>query len=116
MRSGGDSVAALGYHARAGDIAHDLRSRQMTADAGLCALTHFYFDCSSAFQKRLVNAEATGGDLNDGVSAVFIKVLMQTALAGVVVDTERLRGAGERLMSVIAYRAVAHGGEHHRDI
>ena len=97
MRRGGDGVRALRDHPGLGHVPHDLRARQMSADAGLCALAHFDLDGRTGVQIVLVDAEAAGGYLHDGVGAVLVEILVQAALAGVVVNAELLGGAGERL-------------------
>ena len=116
VRRGGDCVGAFGNHAGARDVAHDLGSRQVPADAGLCALPHLDFNRRARLQVILVHAEATGGHLYDGVGAVFVEVLMQAAFAGVVERSQCLRGSGQRFVCIVGDRAVAHGGEQDRHV
>ena len=61
-----------------------------------------------------MNAETSRSDLNDRILSVFVKIFVQTAFAGVVVDAEFFRRAGKGSVSVITYRTVTHRGEHHR--
>ena len=86
----------------------------MSADAGLCALTHFDLDGGARVQTALLDTEAAGGYLHDRVCAVLVEIAVEAALAGVVVNTELLGGAGERSVGVIADRAVAHRGKEDR--
>ena len=69
----------------------------MAADARLCALPHFDLDGGAGAEVILMHAEAAGRDLHDGICAVLVEILMQTALAGVVVDAERFCGAGKEV-------------------
>ena len=96
MGRGRNRVGALGNHAGLGDVRTDLDARQMTADARFCALSHLNFNRCARVQVVGVYAETTGRDLHNGIVAVGVKVLVQTALAGVVVDAERFCGAGKR--------------------
>lgn len=61
-----------------------------------------------------MHTEAAGRDLHDGICAVLVEILMQTALAGVVVDAERFCGAGKAFVRIVADGAVGHGREHDR--
>ena len=58
-------------------------------------------------------AETTRRDLNNGIFAVFVKVLVQAALTGVIASTEHGRRPGKAFVCVIAYRAVGHGRKHY---
>ena len=86
----------------------------MPADARLCALPHLYLDGGAGIQIILVHAEPSRRDLHDGAFAVAIEILVQSALTGVVEDADLLCRARKAFVRVIADRAVAHGGEHHR--
>ena len=86
----------------------------MAADSGLGALSHLDFDRRAGVQIRLMDAEAAGGHLHDGIRAVLVKVLVQTALAGVVENAQLGRGAGQRRVRVVADGAVAHRRKHNR--
>ena len=112
VRRGGNGVAALGDHAGAGDIRHDLLPGQMAADAGLGALSHLDLDGRACVEVILVHAEASRGHLHDGVRAVLVEVLVQSALAGIVIGAQGHRRPGQGLMGVVADGAVGHGGEH----
>ena len=101
VRGGGDGVRALGDHTGAGDVRADLVAGQMAADARLCTLAHLDLDGGACFQVILMYAEAAGCDLYNGVRAVLVKVLMQAALAGVVVGAERAGRAGKRLVRIV---------------
>ena len=116
VRRGGDGVRALGNHARAGDVRADLDARQVAADAGLGALAHLDFNRRAGVQVIRMHAEAAGGHLHDGVGAVLVEVLVQSALAGVVVGAQRRGRAGQGGVRVVGDGAVAHGGEHDRDV
>ena len=89
---------------------------QVAADAGLCALTHLDLDRRARLQIFLVHAEAAGRDLYDGVRAVLVEVLVQAALAGIIIGAERAGRAGERSVRIVGDRAVAHGREHDRHV
>ena len=65
-------------------------TRQMAADTRLCALSHFNFNCSARLQIILMHAETAGRYLYDGIRTILIKILMQAALAGVIVSTKLL--------------------------
>ena len=116
MRRGGDGVRALRNHAGAGDVRADLDARQVAADAGLGALAHLDFNRRAGVQVIRMHAEAAGGHLHDGVGAVLVEVLVQSALAGVVVGAQRRGRAGQGGVRVVGDGAVAHGGEHDRDV
>ena len=111
MGRGRNRVGALGNHAGLGDVRADLDARQMAADARFCALSHLDLNGCTRAEVVGVYAEATGRDLHDGVVAVGVKVLVQTALAGVVVDAQLLRSTREGCMGVVGDRAVAHRRE-----
>ena len=55
--SGRNSVRTFGNHPGFGDIINYLCAGQMTADAGLCALTHFYLYRRAGVEVFLMNAE-----------------------------------------------------------
>ena len=114
VRGGGYGVRPLRHHAGAGDISNDFRPGQMAADAGLGPLAHLDLDGGAGLQVLLVYAEASGSHLDDGVFAVCIKILMQTALAGVIADTQLPGRTGQAGVGIIADGSIAHGGEHHR--
>ena len=116
VRGGGDGVRTLGDHAGAGDVRADLVAGQVAADAGLCALAHLDLDGGARFEVILMDAEAAGCDLYDGVRAVLVKVLMQAALTGIVIGAERAGRAGKRFVCVVGDRAVAHGRKHDRHV
>ena len=116
VRGGGDGVRALRNHTGLGDVRADLVAGQVAADARLCALAHLDLDGRARFEVVLMYAEAAGRDLHDGVWAVLVKVLMQAALAGVVVGAQLAGRAGEGLVRVVGDGAVAHRGEHDRNI
>ena len=88
----------------------------MTADAGLRALPDFDFDCGCRVEIRLMYAEPSRSHLNNRIFSVAVEILVQSALAGIVINAERLRRAGEALMCVIADRTVRHGGKQNRQI
>ena len=56
----------------------------MSADTGLCTLTHLDFYCRTRFKIILEYAETSRCDLYYSIGAVLIEVLVQTALARVV--------------------------------
>ena len=107
-----NGVRALRDHTGLGDVRTDLEARQMAADARLCALTHLDLDGGAGFEIILVYAEAAGRDLNDGVRAVLVEVLVQAALTGIIIGAERAGRAGEGSVRVVGDGAVAHRGEH----
>ena len=74
----------------------------MSANARLCTLSHLYFYSRTCVQISLVNTETTRCNLNNGVFAVAVKILMQSALACIVADSEKLGGLGEAFVSVVA--------------
>ena len=110
----GNRVGPLRNHAGAGNVAYDLRPRQVSADARLGPLAHFDLNGRTGHQVVLVNTEPPGGHLGDGVAPIAVKVLVEAALAGVIADPQRLRRSGQTFVGVEADGAVAHGGEHHR--
>ena len=116
MRRRRDRVRALRDHTGLGDIRADLESGQMAADTRLCALTHLDFNSSTGFEVILMYAETAGCNLHDGVRAVLVEVLMQTALTGIIIGAERACSACECGMCVVGDRAVAHCGEHDRQV
>ena len=86
----------------------------MAADSRLCPLPHLYLDRGSRFEILLMNSETSGSNLNYRIFTVAVKVLVKSALSGIVIKTELRRRAGKAFVSIIAYRAVAHGGKHYR--
>ena len=84
----------------------------MASNAGLGALAHFDLNGGAGAEIVLVYAEPPRGHLHNGVGAVLVKILMQAALAGIVVNAQLLRGPGQAGVGVVADGAVAHGGEH----
>ena len=101
VRGGGDGVRTLGDHTGAGDVRADLVAGQVAADAGLCALAHLDLNCRARFQVIFMYAEAAGRDLYDGVRAVLIEVLMQAALAGIIIGTQRAGCTGKRFVRIV---------------
>ena len=66
----------------------------MSADAGLCSLPHFDLNGRAGHQVVLMDAEAAGGYLRNGVGAVAVQGFVKAALAGIVIHTQRFCGAG----------------------
>ena len=95
------SVRSAGYHSCVRNIFLDLFSGEMPADTGLCALSHFYLDSRAGVQIILMYSETSGSYLHDSVCAVLVEILVQTALAGVVVGAELLGGSCKRLVSIL---------------
>ena len=91
MRRGGDRVAALRNHPCAGNVAYDLFPRQVPANARLRSLPHLDLNGRTRVQIIPMHAKAPRRNLHDRVRAVPIEVLMQTALACVVIGAQRLR-------------------------
>ena len=116
MRRRRDRVRALRDHTGLGDIRANLESGQMAADTRFCALTHLDFDSSTGFEVILMYAETAGCNLHDGMRAVLVEVLMQTTLTGIIIGAERACSACECGMCVVGDRAVAHCGEHDRQV
>ena len=75
----------------------------MSADSGLCTLTHFYLYRRAGVEVFLMHAETPRGNLNDCVFAVAVKVLVQSALAGVVKYAELFCRPCKAFVGVIAY-------------
>ena len=46
--------------------------------------------------------------------SVYVEILMQTALTGVIVDAKLSGSSGKALMGIVADGAIAHCGEHDR--
>ena len=74
----------------------------MSADTGLCALSHFYFNCSACLKIALENAETSRSYLNDCVCAVLIEVLVKSALACVVVNSKLLSRPRKAFVGILA--------------
>ena len=102
VRSGGDGVRALGNHSSTRNIAHGFCSGQMSADSRLCTLSHFDFYCCTCVEISLMYAETTGRNLNDGVFAETVKILMESAFARVVANAEKFRRLCKALVSIVA--------------
>ena len=62
----------------------------MAADTRLCTLSHFYLDRRTGIEIILMNAETSRRNLNYRIFTVAVKILMKSALTGVVINTERL--------------------------
>ena len=75
----------------------------MTADTRLCALTHFYLDRGACLKVILMNAEASRRNLHYGIRTVGVKILMQSALTGVVIYPKLACRTGKALVGVVAY-------------
>ena len=116
MGSRGDGIGSLRNHTGTGDIRCNLGTRQMTADARLCALANLDFHCRTGIQVILFYAETAGCNLYDGVGTILVKVLMQTAFTGVVEGTHVPGSTCQRFMGVVADGAIGHSGEHDRHI
>ncbi|CDD27595.1 unknown [Firmicutes bacterium CAG:94] len=108
---GGDGVGSLGNHPGAGHVPHDFCPRQVAANAGLGPLTHLDFNGRPGAEIVLVHPKPPRGHLHNGVFPVLVEVLVQAALAGVVVDAQLFRGPGQAGVGVVADGAVAHGGK-----
>ena len=74
----------------------------MSADTGLCALSHFYFYSRSGFQIILGYAETSGSYLYYRIGSVFVKVGVKSSLAGIIENTKLLRRPCKAFMSVVA--------------
>ena len=81
----------------------------MAADAGLGALPHFDLNGGAGIQIVFMNAKTAAGDLNDGVCAIDIEILMQAALTCIVKDTKLGSCPCEAGMRIIADGTIAHG-------
>ena len=114
MRRGRNCVGALRYHSCTGYIADNFCTRKMSSYTGLCALSHLYLYRRTGVQVFLMNAESSRRNLYYGIFAVTVKILMKSALARIVANTEFLCGSGKAFMCVIAYGAIAHCREHNR--
>ena len=64
----------------------------MTADTGLCALSHFDFHGGAGFQIGAMYAESAGSYLNNRIFTVSVKVFVQSAFTGVVANPQRFGG------------------------
>ena len=116
VRSGRNRVRAHRNHTGTRDFLVDLHSGEVTADTGLCALSHLDFNGSARVKITLEHAETSRSDLNNRVFAVLIEIAVQTALAGIIICTERGCCSCKALVSVLAYRAEGHCREHNRHV
>ena len=116
VRSGGNSVRALGYHTGPGYFFVYLHTREVSADTRLSALTHLYLDSGAGVEVLLEHAETSGSYLAYRIGAVLVEILVQTALAGVVVGSQLLSRSRKGLMRVLRNGAEGHRGEHHRNV
>ncbi len=114
MGGGGDGVRAFRDHAGTGDVRPHLGAGQVPADSRLRALTHFDLNGCAGVEVVLVHAEPPACHLHDSVGTVGVEILVETALAGVVVNTQLSGCPCQAFMGIVADGAVAHGGEHHR--
>ena len=108
MRRGRDGVRTLRDHARFGNVRRNFRTRQMSADPGFRALPHLDFDGGCVFQIIFEYAESAARHLHDGIFPVFVEILVQSALARIVIDTQRLRRTRERLVRIVRNGTVTH--------
>ena len=60
----------------------------MTADTGLCPLSHFDFNSGTGFKVILVDTKTSARYLNNSVFTVNIEILVQTTFACVVKNTK----------------------------
>ena len=95
VRGRRDGVGAFRNHSGSRNVTDNLGTRQMSADAGLCALPHLDFDGGAGFEILLMNAETAACNLHDRVRSVAVEVLVQTALTGVIENAEFGRRARE---------------------
>ena len=107
VRRRGDERHTGGGAAGLCDPRIDLLSRQMTALARLCALSHFYLDFLCAEQVFFRDAETPGGDLL--YCAVFLcpeSFGIFAALTGVGFAAETVHSYCHALMRLFRYGAV----------
>ena len=86
----------------------------MSADSRLCTLSHFEFYCCTCVEISLMYAKTTGRNLNDGVFAETVKILMESAFSRVVANAEKFRRLCKALVSIVADLTVAHCRKHYR--
>ena len=73
----------------------------MPADTGFRALTHLDLNSRAGEKKTLVNPETSGSDLHDRIRPVLIEILVKSALAGIVHNSQFGRGARKRFVRVV---------------
>ncbi|MPM70832.1 hypothetical protein SDC9_117793 [bioreactor metagenome] len=110
-----DRIAVQRYHAGLGDILADLRTGQMSPDAGFRPLAHLDLDGCSCIQIAWVYAKPAGCHLHDGILAMAVEILMQPTFAGVVECSQPLGSQCQALVGVIGDRSVGHRAEHDGD-
>ncbi len=108
-------IGSFRDHARTGNGVRDLSPRQMSADAGFCALADLDLNRRAGFQVIGMHAEPAGSHLHNGIRTVLIKILVEPALAGVVVSSQFPCGPRQAFMRIVADGAVAHGGKQDGD-
>jgi hypothetical protein len=92
MRRRRNGVGAFRNHPGFGNVADDLALWQMPADAGFCALPHLNLMAAPASNNPYVRRNGRS-DLNDGIGAITCKILVQPALAGIIIGSHHLRRA-----------------------
>src|SRR6185437_14376958 len=115
MRRRGDEADPRGRMPGLGDPGIDLRSRQLAALAGLRALRHLDLQLPRVDEVVAGDAEAARGHLLDGavlrvaVRQRRVAVGIFAALSGVALAADAVHGDRERLVRLLADRAVGHG-------
>ena len=116
VRSGRNSVRAFRYHTGFGYFVRNLHTGQVSADTGLCALSHFDFDSRARIEITLEYTETSRSYLTNGILAVFVEVLVQTALTGIIISAEFFCGSGKTFVRVFGNRTERHRREHCRNV
>ena len=80
----------------------------MTADTGLCPLSHFDFNSGTGFKVILVDTKTSARYLNNSVFTVNIEILVQTTFACVVKNTKLGGCTGKRGVGIVTDKAVTH--------
>ena len=110
VRRGRDQANTRGRVAALGNPGIDLRAGQLTALAGLRALSHFDLDFLGGHQVFAGDAEPGGCHLLDGAVALGAEAILGfAALAGVGLAAQAVHSDGHALVGLLRQSAVAHG-------
>ena len=59
-----------------------------------------------------MDAETSGSDLDDGIFTITVKILVETAFAGIVKDSQFCGCQGKGFVGIVADGTIAHGRKH----
>ena len=108
----GNRIGALGNHPGFRHLLANLMAWQMAADSRLRPLAHLNFDGRPGHEVILMDPEASGSHLDDGIGTVLVELLIEAALPGIVAGTQLRSRPGQGFVGILTDGAIGHGREH----